>query len=711
MKRYIIMIIFTVPLITGAATPLTMPGMIIDDSSIRDASGEKRWHVTMDISRGAKAALAPDGAVVLGGQTYGESSISLIPAALPADFVLETRIILSRPEYLGSCLFFISPRLSAMTAADKPRAVDGPAGAGYRIVYRFLGPTKFANNNTGFFLFNTADPEDRKSLNGKPLAGAPFAMEYGSEYITYTSVRNEGSGVRIRFFIAKAGGTIGATPFIDHVDTGAAAIRAPGEALLQVGSVGLHLPAPQVKFSLRIVDDSTIRSAMTSPLPATSAWMPAWSNMQRTELPNVFSDRMVLQQGKPIRVWGKGIDGDTVTVTIGGKTANAKVENGAWRVELPQIKAGGPHTLTVKASDRTIEVKDILIGEVWVLGGQSNMGWYLSDSTDVASEIASGDFPSIRIFAGWHPAGVVPQFHMAGGTWKAVHPDLKGAFSAVGYYMAKEIHRTRNVPVGLLQPSVPATGIETWMSEKALLSVYPEASASRDITRTYGDPSCFFNGKVAPLMPFSLAGFIWYQGEGTPPERGLRYRSFLPALIDDWRSGFSCPDAAFLIVQLPNYRNTSPEIREAQLMTAQNGKNAGCAVTIDVGDSSDIHPRNKRPVGERLALLARAIAYGENVVSMGPLFSSIEVKDGKAYLSFTHTNDGIVLRGEGGFEICGADMQYTNAQASVTDDGRIAVWQTSVKEPLAVRYAWANDPKVTLFSRTGLPASPFRTRE
>jgi sialate O-acetylesterase len=334
------------------------------------------------------------------------------------------------------------------------------------------------------------------------------------------------------------------------------------------------------------------------------------------------------------------------------------------------------------------------------------MSWWLKDTTEAATEIPQADHPWMRVFSGWHPAAAEPQFEMAGGSWKVVSPKLDGVISAVGYYLAKALEARLGVPIGLLDTSTPATGIECWLSPPAAQALWgPSFPAG------LGDPACYYLGKVAPLLPLGVAGVAWYQGDGSDAATGLAYRRYLPALIADWRKGFGQGDLPFLIVQIPSYKNCSPEMRESDLLAALGAPRAGLAVTLDISDPNEIHPRNKRPVGERLALLAREIAYGEKLVAWGPIFRSLTVADGQAVLTFDHCGGGLVLKGDGGFEIRAADGPWQPAQAAVLGPDRLKVWSPAVPQPAAVRYAWASVPAITLFNQEGLLASPFRSRE
>lgn len=690
-------------------TALDLRGCAIRGARVVDAAGREVGQISADESRGAKVQLTPEGGVVFKGEMYGEALATLTANPAPTgDTVFETHFVLTQPRGFYSHLAILSPRVA-----------PGPEGAAYRISYRFAGPCPVANNNTGFFLINTGtEPFRKEPLWAPPAAGAPYRLAYGREYVAYTVVRDLPAGVRITFYLHDT--TLKSDdeqPLFDYTDTSPERIPGGAGVRVQVGTGGLISPAAPVWFGgmklypLEHLADARRQRAPTPNLPLQALTLPAES--QRTELPNLFSDNLVVQRGKPVTVWGRGLEGDEVTVRLATSTARARVAGGRWRVDLAPLPAGGPHELTVTGRDRTLSAHNVMVGEVWVIGGQSNMGWYMQQTTEAEREVPRSDFPAMRVFSGWHPAAGEPQFEVAGGTWKVISPELKGAFSAVGYYFCKELHRRLKVPVAWIDTSTPATGIECWLSGAAAEGVWGKALHERPgrFLPGLGDPACYFNGKVAPVMPLGVAGMLWYQGDGSLPATGTAYRRYIPALIRDWRQDFGQGDLPFFIVQIPRFEGCSPQMREAQLLAALGAPNAGVAVTLDVGEAKDIHPRNKRPVGERLARLARAMVYGERIECMGPIYQRMEVKQGKAYLSFTHTGRGLVLKGEGGFEVRGAAGPYLPAHAALTAAGQVVVWSDAVPRPEAVRYAWAPVPEISLYNREGLLASPFRTRE
>ena len=540
---------------------------------ILDSAGQDVWHIEADETRGASVSLTGDGALLFAGHQDSEAHATLVSRkAFPSsDYVFETRFSLGQPQAFQAHMLFIAVRVA-----------DPGSAPAYRISYRFVEPSTVAYNNTGFYLINTGDPAFLADpVNAIPVAGARYRLAYDREYIARTVVRDVPGGVNIRFYLedpSLAGDRD--DPLFEYTDHSEGRLVGNGHARVQVGAGSLSYPAPQVRFTgMRLYSEEHLAEAprwhatpTAHSAPRSSASLPT-ASPGRTELPNVFSDKMVLQQHRRIRVWGRGIEGDEVTVSLADRTAKGRVSNGRWMAELDPVPAGGPYLLRVTGQDRTIDVRDVLVGEVWVLGGQSNMGWPLSKTNEASKEIPRSDFPRMRIFSSWHPAADVPQFHMAGATWKVVSPALKGDLSAVGYYFGKALQERLDVPIGLIDTSTPATEIEPWLSREAAETVYPalrdEQSGRFTVTRQ--DPSVFYNAKVAPVMPFMVAGILWYQGDSSHPTVGYSYRDIIPVLIEDWRTGFAQGTLPFLAVQIPRYLGCSPEMRESQLRADPGG--------------------------------------------------------------------------------------------------------------------------------------------
>jgi len=440
-------------------------------------------------------------------------------------------------------------------------------------------------------------------------------------------------------------------------------------------------------------------------------------------LPAVLGDHMVLQRSVPVPVWGWAEAGEKVTVTLAGQTKTVTADaNGDWRVALDAMKAGGPLELTVKGKN-AITVSDVLVGEVWLCSGQSNMAMSVGGVDNAQQEIAEADYPQIRHFRVARASAQEAQKDCK-GAWVTCSPKTVRSFTATGYFCGRALHKHLRVPVGLINSSVGGTPIENWTPESALNNLaFKKAlddwrqSMAADKGFQIMPFGTLYNGMVAPLKPYAIRGALWYQGE-----RNCRmgtqwlYRKLLPALIASWRKEWGQGELPFLYVQLPNWRGHHRGVDDDWAVMRESMTKAlavpgtGMAVTIDVGDSGNIHPKNKQAVGARLALAARAVAYGETLAHSGPLYESMAAAGGKLRLRFTHVGDGLVAKGGKltGFTIAGADRKFVPADA-VIEGKTVVVTSPRAIEPVAVRYGWANDPTCNLYNKAGLPASPFRT--
>ncbi len=454
------------------------------------------------------------------------------------------------------------------------------------------------------------------------------------------------------------------------------------------------------------------------------------------KLPAIFGEHMVLQQEMPAPVWGTADPGEKITVAFAGHSVATVADGqGRWSVRLKPLTAGQAGELVITGSD-TITIKDVLVGEVWLASGQSNMAWPISGADNAQREIQAAAFPSIRLFTVARTAEDKPAENVE-GAWVLCSPETVKGFSAVAYFFGREIHRTRQVPVGLISSAVGATPAQAWTSREALAAdpefarflaakkLPPSKQAPTKQTpldaflaaiAPYVRPTVLFNGMIAPLIPFALRGVIWYQGESNAlsPGAAIQYRRLFPAMINDWRQRWGQGDLPFLFVQLANFI-TMEEVpswaflRESQWLTLSLPK-TGMASAIDIGLPRDIHPTNKQEVGRRLALAARAIAYREKIVYSGPSYKSMQVEGGRVRLAFDHIGGGLVTPGGQleAFLVAGAGNTFVPAEAALDGDN-VVVWSAAVPQPTAVRYAWANNPTTTLFNQAGLPASPFRT--
>ena len=482
----------------------------------------------------------------------------------------------------------------------------------------------------------------------------------------------------------------------------------------------------------------------------------------------LFSNNAVLQQGQMVPVWGSAKDNEKVTVSFAGQTVTTRAKGGRWLVQLKPLRASAdPQVMTITGENR-VTVENLLVGEVWVASGQSNMEMGLCATSNAKTAIAESDDGQLRLLT--VPRTVaeksLPDVNAA---WTPCSPKSVERFSAVAYFFGRDLRKSRGVPVGLIVAAWGGTGAESWTPRGVLESqpqwmknlvsweermakydpikaaetyklalVSYEAAVAQAKTenkpapappRAPTDPRTWpiaatrlYNGMIAPLMPFAIKGVIWYQGEANNG-RAKDYQMLFPAMIKGWRDAWQQDAFPFLFVQIAPFKGMCPEIREAQLLTLRNSPNTAMVVTTDYGDPENIHPRQKEPVGARLALAARALAYGEKVEYSGPAFVSMELRDGAAVLKFEHANNGLVAKGGElkGFTIAGAApasstdsivaaKKFVPAVARIVGD-TVEVSSAMVPAPAVVRYGWENVPDVNLFNTEGLPASPFRTDE
>jgi sialate O-acetylesterase len=520
----------------------------------------------------------------------------------------------------------------------------------------------------------------------------------------------------------------------------------------------------QVKISPLTWKVAVRRAAKLSAALAAAVFILAASSVRAdVTLAAIFSDHMVIQADHEVPVWGWADAGEEVTVAIGGQTKAAQADaKGKWLVRLDKVKPSDALTLTVKGKN-TIQVQDVLVGEVWLCSGQSNMAWTVSASNDFEREKAAANLPKIRMFKESSLAATTPQ-ERCKGAWAVCSPETVGGFSATAYFFGREIHKALGVPVGLINSSVGGTAIEAWTSleaqkdKKELKSIftrweklaadydpakaqaryekqladYKEAVAKAkaagtrppnsprkpvDPRRDNNHPTNLFNGKIAPLIPYAIRGAIWYQGESNAGNGGI-YGLQLATLIKDWRTRWGQGDLPFAWVQLPNYHalQTKPVestgwvlVREGMLKTLSL-PHTGMAITVDVGEADNIHPKNKQDVGKRLALWALASVYGQKVAASGPLPAGHKIDGSRVIITFKHTEGGLEPKDEKvkGFAIAGADKKWAKADAKIMGD-QVVVSHPDVKQPVAVRYAWADNPDCNLRNGAGIPASPFRT--
>ncbi|WP_422350961.1 sialate O-acetylesterase [Flagellimonas sp.] len=443
------------------------------------------------------------------------------------------------------------------------------------------------------------------------------------------------------------------------------------------------------------------------------------------ELPSFFSDNMVLQRNEDVSIWGKDKPNSSIEILgdWGEKVSGYADKYGKWELKLKTPGAGGPHKVTIKGTSE-INLNNVLIGEVWLCSGQSNMVMPLKGFHDGKSPIngsketvLNSKNPEIRLFKNELKASLTPVDDVV-GEWMMAEPGSVIDFSALAYHFGVELNDILNVPIGLIQTAWGGSSIEAWM-DKNTLSMYKEFKLPKEVPNRHKNvvPTLLYNGMLKPYIPFSIRGILWYQGEANV-RNAEEYKTLFPAMINSWRNKWGDSSLPFYFVQLAPYKYSkglpvnSAYLREAQLQTMGNTENTGMAVTLDIGDCNDIHPAEKKVIGKRLASWALAKVYGMNhVVYSGPVYESVVKRsDGKLRLKFKF-DDGLNFLGNDlkGFKIAGKDMVFYQAQVRVNANNTIDVWSDKVKRPKAVRYAFDNCAEGTLFNGAGLPAPSFRT--
>lgn len=456
---------------------------------------------------------------------------------------------------------------------------------------------------------------------------------------------------------------------------------------------------------------------------------------------NIFGDNMVLQQEMPIRVWGWAEPGATVVVGLtdlinGAASSVTAGDDGKWFTQLPARSANGRTLeLQVVSGDEKVEFTNILLGEVWICSGQSNMEWRVKQAANATAEIASANHSSIRFFdVPKHVKQNEPQKDAQAADWKVCSAQTIPGFSAVGYYFGRELSKKLKVPIGLLGTNWGGQRIEPFTPPSGFKQVPQLDDYVQDLKqgKYKGGATQIYNGMVAGLTPLSVRGAIWYQGESNAND-GLRYNYLKEALVKGWRSEFQNEDLSFYWVQLADFgrgHTGNPAgggwgpVREGQ-RRALRVRNTGMAVIIDIGAEKDIHPRNKQDVGYRLAQWALAKNYGKDVVPSGPLYKSHSIDGNKVRISFDYVGSGLMVADKGGqffldpvkatpeaaineFALQDTDGNWHWAKA-VIDGESVVVWSDDVTKPRNVRYGYDSNPKINLYNREGLPASPFTT--
>ncbi len=477
----------------------------------------------------------------------------------------------------------------------------------------------------------------------------------------------------------------------------------------------------------------------------------------------LFSDHAVLQSGMSVPIWGTADPAEKVTIKFNGQTRSAIADSsGKWTVRLTKLKAGGPFEMTIagsKAGEAPIVVKDVLVGEVWLGSGQSNMQFYVSNKgpghapyglLDEEKEIAAANYPQLRMFTVKNATAYTPQTDLT-GEWQVCTPETVPNFSAVGYLFGRDLNQALKLPVGIVLSAFGASTAEAWVPRDALLSdpllkpmvekldaredyfkAHPGATDAdappspltinarpgrpgpmRDPAHDQHQPTVLFNAMINPILPYAIRGAIWYQGESiTGGTHGLLlYGHVMETLVTDWRKQWGEGNFPFYVVQLPGQQNVSnnPLVREQQAKILAL-PNTGMAVVLDTSEAKNVHPHNKEPLGDRLTKIALANVYGRKIEYSGPVYASMKTEGSAIRVKFTHAAG---LTAKDGplhwFQIAGADQKFVDADAKIDGDS-VIVSSPQVSAPVAVRYAWDNYPDTAnLYNGAGLQAAPFRT--
>ncbi len=499
-----------------------------------------------------------------------------------------------------------------------------------------------------------------------------------------------------------------------------------------------------------------------------TAFLSAIPAEAKVKLPAVIGPNMVLQRDMTLPIWGWDKPGQSVTVKIDGQSHTSTAgKDGLWEVKLKPLssRSGKPLTMTVTGSSERV-LKNILVGEVWICSGQSNMQWPVSNANDPDLESATANFPRIRLISLPQVGTQEPQDDFD-GKWERCTPETVKDFSAVGYFFGRQLHQTLKVPIGLIDNAWGGSAAEAWVPRqllekdpffKPLMDEWRDTEATYDKAKVKEEyeaklrlwetrieaakaagkpapprprpprnpligqhrPGNLWNGMIHPIMCYGIRGAIWYQGESNSG-RAYEYRKLFPLMISHWRKDWGQGDFPFYWVQLADFReevdapadSAWAELREAQTLTMKKLPNTGEAVILNLGEASDIHPKNKQDVAKRLARWALAEQYGQDgLVYRSPIYKGMQKKGEKIEITFDHVGGGLDtfdVRTPIGFAIAGADKKFVWADAKIVGKDKVEVWSDAVAKPAAARYAWADNPVCNLQNKEGLPATPFRT--
>lgn len=449
----------------------------------------------------------------------------------------------------------------------------------------------------------------------------------------------------------------------------------------------------------------------------------------RVKLPDLIASNMVLQRGTTVSLWGWADPGEKFSISCSWLKAPVRVvadQAGAWRVAVATTNSTKPQSIQISTASQVISLDNILFGEVWLCSGQSNMempvsGFQAQPAYGSQETIVNAGDEDIRLFTVEKTASLSPENMMGPNTgWKKASPESVANFSAIGYYFGKHLHDILKVPVGLIHSSWGGSIVEAWMSKESLSPIKEIDLKNVDLKRGNRFPTVLFNAMIQPLLPYTIKGAIWYQGEGNVGQ-AEQYKLLFPAMVKDWRARWGIGDFPFYYVQIAPFRygqqnrmtdpNNAALLREAQAQCLDLIPNSGMAVTMDIGTERVIHPPNKKEVADRLLYNALHKTYGYHSIEFsGPMPDTISIKDKGIYVSFKHAEKGLYASGKlDGFEIAGNDKIFYPAEAAILQANKVFVKSDKVQEPVAVRYAFRSWVVGTLFNNYFLPATSFRT--
>jgi sialate O-acetylesterase len=471
---------------------------------------------------------------------------------------------------------------------------------------------------------------------------------------------------------------------------------------------------------------------------------------------NIFGSKMVLQRNQKNPVWGTADVGEKIKITFAGQTHTTVAnENGQWKILLDSMKAGGPYTMIVKGKNK-ITFEDVLVGEVWICTGQSNMQWSVENSNHAELELLSANYPEIRLFTIPLVGSPQPQKEIRDSIWQQCNSKILPQFSAAGYFFGRRLHQILGVPIGLINASWGASSLETWIPRDAIekkykhpefledwdwrisqftdqmLHEYTEEYTTwelagkpgkkmrppRDIRTAQNRPANGYNGVINPIIGYGIKGAIWCQGEGNLG-RGHQYGELFPILINSWRERWGQGNFPFYWIQIASMKEPDPEPTQSSWAELREGMsktlslpNTGEVISMDVGEGNDIHYRNKQEMGNRLARLALDNAYDFNIEGRSPRYKSMKIKSDKIIITFDYIDQGLYAFDSSiikGFSIAGDNQKFVWAEAKIIHKNQVEISSDKIVSPIAVRYAWSDKPNANLYDRNGLPVACFRT--